>query len=248
MMRYKRVDGEVVRLDPMEGIPQHEDFEEYWDAYGDFLWWCARKAAKILGGSSEDYIGFMVLRMNRGLRTFDPMRTNFTTYFCANMLADTIKYVLRYDSEYWSWICWCKRTENDPELRKIIYDSDLANYYLYRPPEGNHEWVEEIRKCFNCDEDLWRFLCRGIDKRWADMTYRKYKWGHSLQQIGNDYGITRERVRQIVSRSLDHMKKRVGELGNWVKLFKIQDKELGDYTFPEPQFGDARFFGDKDDK
>jgi len=78
---------------------------------------------------------------------------------------------------------------------------------------GARDDFAELIALFDDPEvQLWHLACRELSPRERDMAERKYRLGHTLGQIAKDYGLTRERVRQVLLKAVDRIGKRLRPL------------------------------------
>ncbi len=243
MRKYEKdSDGHVVRLNWLDRIEKHPLFDEFWEKHNRLIWWCAKRSARAYGGEAEDYIGFLTLRMNKAVSTYTGEQGEFTTYFCTHLFGDVMRHVMRHESEAWALLVARRLTKYPERLaEEVSYDSDKHSLFYHIP---EHDTLfDELTKCFDSSTtSLWQYLCKGLDERSANMIYFRYKHDYTLEMLGRDYGLTKERIRQLLDRSLEKIKKRIGTLEDWVKLFKVRDEDMGDHYFSEPNFGSGRFW------
>lgn len=208
----------------LDSFQYHPRFEEFWAKHQRLVWWCARRCARRLGGTEYDYIGFLVIRMNRSLKSFDESKNKFTTYFCAHLIRDAMRCVLSYESELNS-LQYANRDRPESNNVSVAYNTWRAQE-VYNTERERDGLLDEVRKCFTSPEALWGYLCRGLSDREADMLLMRFKHDATLDQIGEKYGITKERTRQLLEKSLKTIRGRTGQLENWMKIYKVEDCEF----------------------
>jgi RNA polymerase sigma factor (sigma-70 family) len=219
-LKAKQQSDKVCWLDAFQ---YHPRFEEFWAKHQKLVWWCARRCARRLGGSEYDYIGFLVLRMNRALKSFDESKNKFTTYFCSHLIRDAVRCVLSYESELNS-LQYANRDRPESNSITVAYNT-WRMQQAYNTERERDGLLDEIRKCFTSPESLWSYLCRGLSERDSDMLLMRFKHDATLEQIGDKYSITKERTRQLIERSLSHIRTRVGRLEDWMKIYKVEKCE-----------------------
>ena len=96
--------------------------------------------------------------------------------------------------------------DDDLQLSEVLHDETSAG------PEGELE----VQCCYG---DLFEAL-DGLDNREKDIIQRFFGLGseekQTLEQIGNDYSLTRERIRQIKDRALRKLRSRGGALREYL--------------------------------
>jgi RNA polymerase sigma factor (sigma-70 family) len=203
--------------------PSHPLFEAYCQQYERLLWRWAHKLARKARIRSEEVIGYLYLRMNRFLYAYkEELGYKFSTYFLSHVVPDFFRDVMQYESE--SWAIWYKMRGpgNDEEDTPTIqyYNSYEADGLFFKCPPPDDDWADEILKLFDTREDLWDFLMRGIDRRVREILEMRYKLDMTLAAIGRQWGLSRERVRQLEVRGLMRIKDRLVPLEKWAALFK----------------------------
>ena len=86
-----------------------------------------------------------------------------------------------------------KAAGNDTEIIDLIKD----DYSLENDLDDKNFFEEAIK--------IMRKICKS--EREFDMLYRRLVKGETLERIGNTYGLTRERVRQITERLIRRLRK-----------------------------------------
>lgn len=199
--------------------------QEFYEQNQKFLWYQAKLLEKKFGGSMEEYIGFLYLRLEAYLPRFDPDRSSLPHYLCKYLFHDFKRYYRRYESE--GWANWYIRTTSDRDIPHILYNSYQANRRYYHVPDS--EWDTDVLGAFDSAKELWDFIAGGLFPRELEIIIRRFKFSHKLQEIGDDLGISKERVRQIEERGLKRIRDKLKAFAEFNKLFKDEQTELQPY-------------------
>lgn len=202
-------------------LARHPDFDQYWQEHKNFVWWMAKRCSKTFGGDRADYLGTLTIHFNRCLHTYDKDRSKWVSYFGRNCYRTVINQFLKYESEYWSVNNYAKTTsKEDKKETHAIYGSFEADNYLYRVPDKDDYWTSTILDCFDTHEDAWRFMTRGLKERDVYIMERLYKHDETLGLVADRLQVTKQRVQQIESRALKHIRNRLSVVDAFACLFK----------------------------
>lgn len=202
-------------------VTKHSDFDKMWESYRSFIFWWAKRMSKAFGGEADDYVGNLVLRLNRVLYTYDPTRGKFTTYYSTGIHDEMIRVFLRFESEHRA-IYWMAVQSTDDEIKSVgvNYAFHEADFHLYRIPDCDDDWADEIISNFESPEECWKFLMKGINNRERAIVRSKCE-GKTLEAIGIEYDISKERVRQLYYATLKKIRERLQALEKWNDLFSM---------------------------
>lgn len=218
--------------------PRHPDLDLYWDLHHRFLWWWANRLSKYFNLKwfntlrtprskhgrrrwlPEDFMGYLVIRLNYVLRWYDPSR-NFTTFFSTNIVGDAWRMVIRQDAEKTS-LNYSKKMASleewkDSYKNREFYESD---FFMYRVPE-NESWAEEMVDLLGGGDQsaAWNKITEGLSPRAKTILEMRFKHGNTLQDCAVQFGITKERIRQVEAQSLASLRHRLEKLEPVRRLF-----------------------------
>ncbi len=116
-------------------------------------------------------------------------RIRFTTWACRTIYQYGLAAVTEW-RESWAFAHVAQRD-----------DGRAAQSFDFVPDPAT---VEEKWPYEGFTDEQWRSIAAGEEdkSRWHDIAYRRFGKGETLQSIADDYGITRERARQIAGRYL----------------------------------------------
>ena len=224
--------------------PRHEKFDEMWQKYARFLWWCARRCSNKIGGSPESHMSWLTLRFNRHLRTYKEEKGKFTTYFTRRLYSDAYRIYVSKDSEMMNLVHakYQKKVRNSLTPNKNLKKHYIAfkDFIESESPKqvsvlkinSRHENIdlpfqedniEEIIKCFK-NQDLLRYVCKSLNPKQSDILLRKFVNGETLEEIAKRYKISKERARQLLNKVLNNLKTKMNK--DWSKIFKINEGSL----------------------
>lgn len=220
-----------------ENAVEHPDFRRMSSENIEMIWWWVAIISKMFGGEPGEYAGFLTLRMNRCLHSFDVSRGwQFSTYYATRIPPDVVANVLAQESEAWAIRCKnnIKKEHVQPlgnayHLSALDRKDDVGKTKAYDhpwkepPPE---EWADQIIGLYETREDLWKALTSTCSPRERTLLRMRFEEGKSLREIGEFFGFTKERARQVQVEAL-----RVVE----TKLRKIEVAR--DLFFGEPAEG-----------
>lgn len=198
--------------------------DEAWRDYERLAWKAAIRASRIFGGRAEDYIGSVYVKLAIAAKYWQPDHgTKFSSFFMRGYLACVDQWFARYESERNS-LGYYKRNRKDVEhLQQIQYfNAYETDSIFWRPPQRD-DWCTDILKLFDTPQDLWAYLTRWLSFRDKMVLERIYRYGHTLREIAEDIGVTRQRVEQIAARAISRLGERIGPLERWADLFRKED-------------------------
>lgn len=209
--------------------PRHVDFNRLWEENKALAWLLAIKVAKAYKDryKASDIIGTMVIRMNLAAHTYQRSKGAFTSYFYSRYFQYVWFWFLRHESEYLSVYHFNHKDKKDPtdvKVQQLEYNYHEQDFYLYRIPDKDESWTDEILGAFNTSFDCWKFLTANIKGRDLSMLEMRFKHGMTYGQIADRQKpkITKERVRQLIEVSLRRIKDRISHIEKFLHLFKSE--------------------------
>ncbi|HKI34993.1 MAG TPA: sigma factor-like helix-turn-helix DNA-binding protein [Gemmataceae bacterium] len=201
------------------------DVERFWGQYQGLVYCWARRMARCFGGRPGDYWGYLTLRLLNSLYLYHrrPERPyRFEEFFARRIHFDVIRQVLRHESESWAMFAASLPFDSqEPDLLEAARGdrvgveplrADVTPRARGRHNGARDDFAELIALFDDPEVQLWHLACRELSPRERDMAERKYRLGHTLGQIAKDYGLTRERVRQVLLKAVDRIGKRLRPL------------------------------------
>lgn len=151
------------------------------------------------------------------------------------------KEFLQYESENWHGrIDRHNILPPEEHQTQVNYAYHELEFVLYRCPEPDNDWAEEVLSYFPTREEAWEFLTENLKKREKNILQRRFYHGHTLEEIALDEKITRERVRQIQAAALRKMRRRVYEaedLQNFRREMGISSLEINEVELKQIKSG-----------
>ncbi len=206
----------------LDTAPRHPRFDEFWATHHKMIFKMAHHLAKTYRQRPEDLLGSLVLRFNHCLHYFDEARGGFSTLFYARVRRWIWANWLRWESEKTSLAFW-KLTPHekgdDVQVSNREFAFHEADYHLYRVPDHDKDWTDEIVGSFDSADDCWRFMTRGLDRRAAGILESRYRLDMTLEDIGRELGITKERVRHLLEKAMPTVREKLMEVEDFNRLF-----------------------------
>lgn len=162
-----------------------------------------------------EFIGLIYMLYARCWASYDENRSaakgvgreqGFGAYFRQSMMnikSIVLRKWFKYESESW--------------YRFVVFDEDLdgtlsrqchqnfsyheADFYHYRIPDRDDEWTADIIDELGGPKAAWDYLFADLQDRENRILSRRIRFSHTLDEIGRDEGITKERVRQIQNKA-----------------------------------------------
>ena len=207
---------------------RHPNLDRHWNKHKGLVYHWAKKLRTWYGGQREDYLGYLMIRFNNCLNHYDSKAgCRFSTYFSRLIGDGVLRDFLRYESESWAvYVAIRRRRYNDPEKFAAEEHMGVATFnayevenYLYRIPPRDDDYLDEVLKLFESRAALWVFLCRGMDWRNREIVEKRYLLGQGLEEIAEAYSVTKQRIEQILGKSLDNIKERLGPIERFQDIY-----------------------------
>lgn len=203
---------------------KHPEFDKYWLEHKNLVWWMSKKLSeRIHGFGPRDFVGSLTLWFNHVIYSYDPDKGKFSTYFLRHCYSYVFKNWVRRESQSWDNFV---KDYHKSELRKEMLESQQnyatheIDFHLYRVPEQDESDMQAVIECFDTVEDCWEFMTRYLDKRDKEIVSLYFRDDLTLQQIGDKFQISKERVRQLLERIKKHIRQRLFQIEALADLFK----------------------------
>jgi len=176
---------------------------------------------------------FVVDALNFCLYSYNPEKAQLSTYLYFTCLQYVHPEFLRFESEYWQKRHY--KSTADPEDQhdtKVNYAYHEFDFVLYRMPEADLDWAQEILSLFSSYQAAWDFFTKRLGLRAKNILERRFRFGHTLEAIAIDEKISKERVRQIQAVALKKVRQTLLEAEKLVDQIRAMNIEI-------PQFSEA---------
>lgn len=200
--------------------PRHERLDEFWKQYRSMLWGIAIKLSRMTGHPAEELLPTLYLHMNRTLHSYDEDKAAFSTFYYRFAYAAVFDYWLRYESERRNVAHWARNA--DAEARRdihVVYGTHEAKNIHYKIPERMDDWALDIIDCFPSNQACWNFLVRELRDRDKFVLEGRFKYGLSLEVLGRQLMISKQRVRQLEVAALSSLRKQIFKVEQFTKIF-----------------------------
>ncbi len=218
-------------MEPDVKLEKHPLFDEYWQQYHKLIYWWAAKLSKISkqGGGylyrrPSHFWSMLIVRLNECLKSYDPAKSAFTSFFGYNIYGwvdDYEKYDSQHQYNYW----WNRGSKHVKKIGEVTYNLHEVDFYLYRIPDLDEDWTDEILDLFDTAQDCWNFLTKGLGNRDRLILEKRFKDGTTLTQIGQDLGVCKQRIEQIIDRVKRQIKNQLKKIEKFAELFTSKKEE-----------------------
>lgn len=210
----------------LRGCIPHPKLREVWEENQTYYWWLAARASKKLGGSQLDYIGTIVVHLNRCLHIYGDKIGTIHYALRKSSLGEVWRAFLRHESESRA-VNYAGHNSTSDDLRDvhINYAFHEAEFQLYRIPAEDDAWAQEIIQSFDSPEACMEFMTADLNKRDKHVVMEFYR-GKSLRQLSDELGQPLGTIQSAKDRALRSIRLKLSRLETWLHLFK----DSGQYT------------------
>ena len=192
--------------------PRHPDVDKAWEQHHKLLKYWASKCKRIFGGQVNTYLSELYIKLNNDLWLFDPTRgVKFSTYFSTQILGYLYRIVrLESEAEMATWAG--THSKNKTSFKCKVFSEQCCNIDQkeFKDQRDYYNWVHDMIEEIGGREEAWYWLTFILSARSIDILHRRCVLGHTLAEIGDHYGVTRERIRQLEFLALATIKDRFG--------------------------------------
>ena len=200
---------------------------EHWEQYKRLVFWFDRRMCNRFKVEHGTYIGALYAALEKCLASFDFDRTSsntgrkvkFSTYYGRAAWREIAK-VNALDKETLSLAAYLfQAKKEDIHCTNVNFAEHETQYHLYRPPGPDDDWADEIMEVVGGKARLEEMIRSWVPEREYKIIVRRYIGGETLSDIGNDLGMTKERVRQLEARGLKKIKDGLRNIERFQRLF-----------------------------
>ena len=211
--------------------PRHPNFDEMWSKhYRMVLHWDRRLREfiwNITGSSlSRGYFqGWLTIRFNTVLYSWDPNKSSFFNYFSQRIRHRLLETFMKYESE--SWYRFMRNIEGEYEEFEETnqnFTFHESAYHLYRVPSKDMDWAQEIISTFDSNLAAWEYFTQPLKEREKRILTRRLMHNHTLEEIGRDEKITKERVRQISDAGISRIARTLKYYEQYIELIQPTER------------------------
>jgi RNA polymerase sigma factor (sigma-70 family) len=204
----------------------HPDLQKTYETHKGLCWWWAYKASRIFGDKPSAYIGTVVMKVNLSLKYFkESGGAKLTTYISNRMIDFVAQSFVAFESESWSLRAMMGKDTWDKTVTNKNFAFHEADYHLYRVPDVDDDYcLDLINDNFSSFDEAWSFLVSGLNARQERILVGRFRDDRSLEDIGVELGVTKERVRQIQEQALKVIRHRLKRLEDFSAIFKAIDE------------------------
>jgi RNA polymerase sigma factor (sigma-70 family) len=202
--------------------PRHPDVDKAWEQHHKLLKYWASKCKRIFGGHVNTYLSELYIKLNNDLWLFDPSRgVKFSTYFSTQILGYLYRIVrLESEAEMATWAGVYSKSKTSFKCKVFSEQCCNIDQQEFKDKRDYYNWVHDMIEEIGGREEAWYWLTFNISARSIDIIHRRFVLGHTLEEIGRHYNVTRERIRQLEFLAMATIKERFGNNAKIEKLIK----------------------------
>lgn len=192
--------------------PRHPDVDKAWEQHHKLLKYWASKCKRIFGGHVNTYLSELYIKLNNDLWLFDPTRgVKFSTYFSTQILGYLYRIVrLESEAEMATWAGTHSRSKTSFKCKVFSEQCCNIDQQEFKDQRDYYNWVHDMIEEIGGREEAWYWLTFNLSARSIEILHRRCVLGHTLAEIGDHYGVTRERIRQLEFLAMATIKDRFG--------------------------------------
>lgn len=158
------------------------------------------------------FMGWLYIVYVRAVGGFRPAsNVKFSTYLWDTFqrsYAMVIREVLRGESESWArFLAYQSAAPPERAETDRHYAFHEGEYHLYRVPERDADWAHDVIAELGGAAAFWATALNGLPIRERRILERRWRHGLTLEAIGREERITKERVRQLDLRAQCKLRK-----------------------------------------
>jgi hypothetical protein len=210
--------------------PRHPDVDKAWEQHHKLLKYWASKCKRIFGGHVNTYLSELYIKLNNDLWLFDPSRgVKFSTYFSTQILGYLYRIVrLESEAEMATWAGTYSKSKTSFKCKVFSEQCCNIDRQEYKDKRDYYNWVHDMIEEIGGREEAWYWLTFNISARSIDIIHRRLVLGHTLEEIGKHYNVTRERIRQLEFLAMATIKERFGnnkKIETLIKRYGLKFKD-----------------------
>jgi len=210
--------------------PRHPDVDKAWEQHHKLLKYWASKCKRIFGGHVNTYLSELYIKLNNDLWLFDPSRgVKFSTYFSTQILGYLYRIVrLESEAEMATWAGVYSKSKTSFKCKVFSEQCCNIDQQEFKDKRDYYNWVHDMIEEIGGREEAWYWLTFNISARSIDIIHRRFVLGHTLEEIGRHYNVTRERIRQLEFLAMATIKERFGnnkKIETLIKRYGLKFKD-----------------------
>jgi len=210
--------------------PRHPDVDKAWEQHHKLLKYWASKCKRIFGGQVNTYLSELYIKLNNDLWLFDPSRgVKFSTYFSTQILGYLYRIVrLESEAEMATWAGVYSKSKTSFKCKVFSEQCCNIDQQEFKDKRDYYNWVHDMIEEIGGREEAWYWLTFNISARSIDIIHRRFVLGHTLEEIGRHYNVTRERIRQLEFLAMATIKERFGnnkKIETLIKRYGLKFKD-----------------------
>ncbi len=203
---------------------RHPEFDKYWDEYHKLIYWAAGKLSKNLYTDRENLYGTLTIWFNYTLYHYKPDLGKFSPFFFKGCKKVCLMYWMRRESQSWdNFVAHLTATPKDIQLSEINYATSQVGFTNYHVPEEDEDDIREVIEFFNNVDECWEFMTRALDQMDKEILTLYYRGDMTGQEIGNKFGISKQRVFQRLDRAKESVRRRLKMVSDFAHLFNLEE-------------------------